>query len=118
MRGAEGDAVDKSQVVVGEPWGREWRGHRHRNGEIGMSRGASLTLGAASRATPTHCRASCTDCAKVSMGEGGAVEAYPLEASRTLKRVSTHIKVTDGARVPGARIITDGARVWMDIATN
>ena len=42
----------------------------------------------------------------------------PLEGSRTLKGVSAHIKVTDGARVPGARIVADGARVRMDIATN
>ena len=48
----------------------------------------------------------------------GAVEVYPIEASSTLKRVSVHIKVTDGAGVPGARIVTDGTRVWMDIATN
>ena len=43
---------------------------------------------------------------------------HPLEASRTLKGVFTHIKVADGAGVPGARMVTDGARVWMDIATN
>ena len=52
------------------------------------------------------------------MGEGGAVEVHPLEASSTLKGVSAHIKVTDGAGVPGARIVMDGTRVWMDIATN
>ena len=43
---------------------------------------------------------------------------HPLEASRTFKGVSAHIKVTDGAGVPGARMVTDGARVRMDIATN
>ena len=42
---------------------------------------------------------------------------YPLETSNTLKVVSAHIKVTDGAGEPGARKVTDGARVWMDIAT-
>ena len=88
MRGPEGDAVDKSQVVEREPWGRGRRGCRHGNGGIGLSRGASLTLGAARRAVPTPCSTSCTDCAKVSMGEGGAVEVYPLEASRTVEGVS------------------------------
>ena len=43
---------------------------------------------------------------------------YPLEASRTLEGVSADIKVTDGAGVPGARIVTHGARVWMKIVTN
>ena len=43
---------------------------------------------------------------------------HPLEASRALKGVSAHIKVTDGAEVPGATMVTDGARVRMDIATN
>ena len=76
-----------------------------------------MTLGAAHRVTPTHCSASCTDCAKVSTGKGGAEEVHPLEASRTLKGVSAHIKVTDGAGVPGARMVTDGAGVRMDIAT-
>ena len=75
-------------------------------------------MGAARWATPNHCSASCTDCAKVSIGEGGAEEVHPFEASRTLKRVSVHIEVTDGAGVPGARMVTDGARVKMDIATN
>ena len=46
------------------------------------------------------------------------MEVYPLEASSILKGVSAHIKVTDGAELPGARIVTDGPRVWMDIATN
>ena len=52
------------------------------------------------------------------MGEGGAAEVYPLEASSPMKGVSAHIKVTDGAEVRGARIVKDGARVWMDISTN
>ena len=52
------------------------------------------------------------------MGKGEAEEVHPLEASRTLKGVSAHIEVTDGAGVPGARMVTDGARVRMDIATN
>ena len=43
---------------------------------------------------------------------------HPLEASRALKRVSAHIKVADGAEVPGVRMVADGARVRMDIATN
>ena len=43
---------------------------------------------------------------------------HPLEASRALKRVSAHIKMADGAGVPGARMVTDGAWVRMDIATN
>ena len=77
-----------------------------------------MTLGPAHRATPTHCSASCTDCAKASTGKGGAEEVHPLEASRTLKGVSAYIEVTDGAGVPGARMVTDGARVRMDIATN
>ena len=101
-----------------ELWGRGRRGRRRGNGGIGLSRGVSLTLGEARRATPTHCSASCTDCAKVSTGEEGAVEVYPLEASRALEGVSAHIKVTNGAGVPRARIIADGARVWMNIATN
>ena len=43
---------------------------------------------------------------------------HPLEASRPLKRVSAHIKVADGAGVPGVRMVADGARVRMDIVTN
>ena len=43
---------------------------------------------------------------------------HPLEASRALKEVFSPIKVTDGAGVPGARMVTDGPRVRMDIATN
>ena len=116
--GRKVDAVDKSLVVGGEQWGRGWRGCRRHNGGTGLSGGACLTLGAARRAMPTHCSASCTDCAKVSTGKGGAEEVQPLEARRTLKKVSAHIKVTDGARVPGARMVTDGAQVRMDIATN
>ena len=46
------------------------------------------------------------------------MEVYPLEESRTLKGVSAHIKVTDRAGVPGARVAMDRPRVWMDIATN
>ena len=118
MGDPEVDAVDKSQVVVGEPRGRGWRGRRRRNGGTGQSGGASLTSGAARRATPTHCSASCTDCTKVSSCKGRAEEVHPLEASRTLKGVSAHIEVTDGAGVPGARMVTDGARVRMDIPTN
>ena len=52
------------------------------------------------------------------MGKGGVEGVHPLEASRAMKGVSAHIKVTDGAGVPGARMVTDGARVRMDIATN
>ena len=72
----------------------------------------------ARRATLTHCSASCTDCVKVSTGKGGAKEVHPLEASRAQERVSAHINVADGAGVPGVRIVADGARVRMDIATN
>ena len=43
---------------------------------------------------------------------------HPLEASRALKKVSAHVKVADGAGVPGVRMVADGARVRMDIATN
>ena len=50
--------------------------------------------------------------------EGGAAEVHPLEASRTLKGVSAHIKVTDGAGVRGVRIVANWAWVRMDIATN
>ena len=117
MGGPEVDAVDKSQMVMEEPWGSGWRGRR-RNREAGLSGGASLTLGSARQATPTHCSASCSDCTKVSTGKGGAEEVHPLEASRTLKGVSAHIEVTDGAGVPGARMVIDGAWVRMDIATN
>ena len=46
------------------------------------------------------------------------MEVYSFEASKTLEGVSAHIKVTNGAGVPGGRIITDRARVWMNIATN
>ena len=52
------------------------------------------------------------------MGKEGAEEVHPLEASSTLNGVSAHIEVTDGAGAPGARVVTDGAWVWMDIATN
>ena len=43
---------------------------------------------------------------------------HPIEASRTLKGVSAHIKMRDGAGVPGKRMVTDGAQVRMDIVTN
>ena len=62
--------------------------------------------------------ASCTDCAKVCTGKGGAKEMHPLEASGTWKKVSAHIKMADGAGVPGMRMVVDGARVRMDITTN
>ena len=110
--------IDKSQVVVWEPWGRGRRGRRCCNEGTGLSGEASFALGVARWATPTHCSASCTDCAKVSTGKGGSEEMHPLEESRALKRVSAYIKVADGTGVPGARMVTDGARVRMDIATN
>ena len=117
--GPEGDAIDKSQVVVGETLGKGGgRGCRYRNEGIGLSRGARLTLRAARRTTPSHCSANCTVYAKVSTGEGAAAEVYPLEASSPLKGVSAHIKVTDGAEVRGARIVKNVARVWMDISSN
>ena len=77
-----------------------------------------MTLGVARWATPAHCSASCTDCANVSTGKERAEEVHPLETSRTLKGVSAHIKATDGAGVPGARMITDRVWVRMDVATN
>ena len=43
---------------------------------------------------------------------------HSFETSRALKRVSPHIKVADGAGVPGVRMVADGAWVTMDIATN
>ena len=43
---------------------------------------------------------------------------HPLEASRALKRISAHIQMADGARVPGVRMVADGARVRVDISTN
>ena len=110
--------IDKSQAVVGEPVERGWRGRRRRNKETGLSGGASFCLGMARWASPAHCSASCTDCAKVSTGKGGAKEMQPLEASRALKRISAHIQMADEAGVPGARMVADGARVRMDIATN
>ena len=118
MGGPEVEVIDKNQAVVGGPWGKGWRERRRRNEGIGLSGRASFVLGVARRATPIHCSASCTDCAKVSTGKGGAKEVHPLEASRALKRVSAHIKVADGAGVPGVRMVADGARVRMDIATN
>ena len=110
--------IDKSQAVLGGTLGRGWRGRRRRNDGTGLSVGASFALGVARQATLTHCSASYTDCAKISMGKGGAKEVHPLEASRALKRVSPHIKVADGTGVPGVRMVADGAQVRMDIATN
>ena len=75
-------------------------------------------LGMARWASPTHCSASCTDCAKISTGKKGAKQMHPLEASRALKRISAHIQMADGARVPGVRMVADGAWVRVDIATN
>ena len=43
---------------------------------------------------------------------------HPLEASRALKGISAHIHMADGARVPGVRMVADGAWVRVDIATN
>ena len=40
---------------------------------------------------------------------------HPLEASRALKRISAHIQMADGARVPGVRMVADGAWVRVDI---
>ena len=91
MGGPEVDVVGKSQAVVGEPWGRGWRGHRRRNKETGLSGGASCVLGMARWASPADCSASCTDCAKVSTGEEGAKKMHPLKASRALKRISAQI---------------------------
>ena len=101
----------------GEPWRRGWRGRKRCNERTGLSGGASFALGVAHWATPTHCSASCTDCAKVSTGKGGAKEVDSLEANRALKRVSADIKVADGAGIPWVRMVADGARVRMDIAT-
>ena len=42
MGGPEVDVSDKSQAVVGEPWGR---GRRRRNKETGLIGGASFLLG-------------------------------------------------------------------------
>ena len=47
-----------------------------------------------------------------------AKEMHPLEASRALKRISAHIQMADGARVPGVKMVADGAWVRVDIATN
>ena len=106
--------IDIRQAAVGEPWGRGWRGRRRRNEETGLSGVASFPLGMARWASPAHCSASCTDCAKVSTGK----EMHPLEASRALKRVSAHIQMADGAGVCGVRMVADGAQVRMDITTN
>ena len=40
---------------------------------------------------------------------------HPLEASRALKRISAHIQMADGARVPGVRMVADGAWVRVGI---
>ena len=55
---------------------------------------------------------------KSASGKKGAKEMHPLEASRALKRISAHIQMADGARVPGVRMVADGAWVRVDIATN
>ena len=106
------DVSDKSQA------GGRGRGRRRRNKETGLSGGASFLLGMARWASPAHCSASCTDCAKISTGKKGAKEMHPLEASRALKRISAHIQMAHGARVPGVRMVADGAWVRVDIATN
>ena len=118
MGGPEVDVLGKSQVVVGGTLGRGWRGCRRRNEGTGLGGGASFGLGVARRATPSLCSAICTDCAKVSTGKGGAEEVDPFKAGRALKRVSAYFKVANGAGVPGVRMIGDGARVRMDIATD
>ena len=69
-------------------------------------------------ASPAHCSASCTDCAKVSTGKEGAKEMCSLEASKALKRVSAYIQMADGAGLSGVRMVADGAWVRMDITTN
>ena len=112
------DVGDKNQAVVGGTLGEGGRGRRRRNKETGLSGGASFLLGMARWASPAHCSASCTDCAKVSTGKKGAKEMHPLEASRALKRISAHIQMADGARVPGVRMVADGAWVRVDISTN
>ena len=43
---------------------------------------------------------------------------HPLEACRALKRISVHIQMADGEGVPGVRMVADGDRGRMDIATN
>ena len=57
--------------------------------------------------------------------EGDAVDKSlvvvrgPLgEGDEGMQASSLPTSVTNGAGVPGARIITDGAQVWMNIATN
>ena len=54
-------------------------------------------LGMARWASPAHCSASCTDCAKVSTGKKRAKEMHPLEASRALKRISADGRWSKGA---------------------
>ena len=46
---------------------------------------------------------------KSARGKKGAKEMHPLKASRALKRISAHIQMADGARVPGVRMVADGA---------
>ena len=111
------DVSDKSQAVVGEP-GRGGRGRRRRNKETGLRGEPVFCWGMACWASPAHCSASCTKCAKVSTGKKEAKEMHPLEASRALKRISAYIQMADGARVPGVRMVADGAWVRVDIATN
>ena len=85
--GAEVDVSDKSQAAIeGNPGGVGDAGGVTR--ETGLSGGASFLLGMARWASPAHCSASCTDCAKVSTGKKEAKEMHPLEASRALKRIS------------------------------
>ena len=91
MGGPEVDVIGKSQAVVGGTLEEGWRGRRRRNKETGLSGGASCVLGIARGASPAHCSASWTDCAKVSTGEGGAKKMHPFKASRALKRISAHI---------------------------
>ena len=76
---------------MGNPGGGGWRGRRRRNKETGLSGGVSCILRMARWASPVDCSASCTDCAKVSTGEGGAKKMHPLKASRALKRISALI---------------------------
>ena len=85
------DVIGKSQAIVGGTLGEGVEGMQVRNKETGLSGGASCVLGMARWASPADCSASCTDCAKVSTGEGGAKKMHPLKASRALKRISAYI---------------------------
>ena len=94
-------------------------GRRRRNKETGLSGGASFLLGMARWASPANCSAELHRlCEESARGKKEAKEMYPLEASRALKRISAHIQMADGARVPGVRMVADGAWVRVDIATN